>query len=222
MAGLHFLLPASDGSGVARISTMVSTSGRAGEATASSRCSRSDARTSSAPKTLPLWNVTPRRRLNVQVRASGVASQLSASSPTSDPSAATSVSVSKMAPCADAIMNRPACVRESQLSDAEAPDRPAVSFPPKRCALAGSPDAARTAAATPFCSRPRLLRRFMMKPFVSSASACPIHAPDPAGSTQPFLCDLIHRADQFGADPRFRQRVTRASYHDQPRSRPAP
>ena len=47
--------------------------------------------TSSAVTGLPLWKVTPSRSLKVQTLASGEASQLSAMSPVSEPSAAISV-----------------------------------------------------------------------------------------------------------------------------------
>jgi len=85
-----------------------------------------DAMTSSAPKDLPLWNFTPLRRLKVQILASGDASQLSASSPTSSPAEDTSVRVSNTQPAPMLIMKLSEWVRLSQVSDVLPPDMPMV------------------------------------------------------------------------------------------------
>ena len=123
-----------------------------------------DAITSSAPNALPLWNVTPLRRLNVQVFASADASQLSASSPLSEPSAAISVRQSKTAPCAITIMKLSECVRPSQLSDVFAPARPRRNVPPFFGVACAAADAVLTVAATRPAAAPALRtpRRFIL------------------------------------------------------------
>ena len=136
---------------------MASTIGFAADLLSSPMCMPKDAITSSAPNALPLWNVTPERRLNVQVFASADASQLSASSPFRDPSAATSVRLSKTDPCAQASIKISECVRLSQLSDVFAPPKPAVNLPPLVAALSGIPVIDKTPAAAPVFIRPRLL-----------------------------------------------------------------
>jgi hypothetical protein len=67
-------------------------SGLAGDLLSSPRCRELiESITSCAVMVLPLWNSTPLRSLKVQTLASGEASQLSASSPTSLPELSISV-----------------------------------------------------------------------------------------------------------------------------------
>ena len=144
------------------MSVIASTIGLAADFDSSPMCMFNDAITSSAPNALPLWKVTPWRRLKVHVFASAEASQLSANSPCNDPSAATSVRQSKTVPCAAASMKMSECVRPSQLSVVFAPPKPAVSLPPRVCARSGIPDRPSTPAAAPDFNRPRLLIPFIL------------------------------------------------------------
>ena len=119
-------------------------------------------RTSSAVIVWPLWNSTPLRILKVQVLASGVLSQLSASEGISSPSGETDVS---MLPRVDMYMNGTWLASSAGSSELvlSPPPRPMVSVPPffgpaARAAPASSVLA--IAADTPrAAARPRKARR---------------------------------------------------------------
>ena len=135
-----------------------------------------DATTSFAVIGYPSWNCTSSRRSNSHTPPSAEPRQLVANSPRNVPSAAISVSVSKISPCRATCMNNP--LPRSQLSLREAPDSAIRKRPPVLGATAAdTPVAASNAAAAPVANKAR--RSIKERERVIRRRSCPSRAPIP-------------------------------------------